>query len=178
MILKQTRIAGLWEVWPEFHRDERGFFARTSCLDEFTTAGLPADWSQCSVSWNEKAYTLRGMHYQAEPHGEHKLVRCVRGRIFDVAVDIRPESPTFRQWLGLELTADNHAALYIPPGLAHGFLTMENETEVFYQIRERHVPEAARGVRWNDPAFAVAWPAVPETISERDAGYALFMQAR
>lgn len=176
MIFKATPLAGVWEVWPELMEDERGAFARTSCAEEFSSHGLPADWSQCSISWNVKKHTLRGMHYQAAPYGEHKLVRCTMGRIVDVALDLRPDSPTLHQWHALELTAENRTALYIPPGVAHGFLTLEDGCEVYYQIREPYQPGAGRGVRWNDPAFGIQWPANPVCISERDAGYDLINQ--
>lgn len=169
--IKKTAIDGVYEVWPELMRDDRGFFARTSCVDEFAALALPADWEQCSVSWNERRFTLRGMHYQNAPHGEQKLVRCTRGSVFDVAVDLRPESATYLRWHGTTLSWENRAGLYISAGIAHGFLSLEDGSEVFYQIRGRHVPQAARGVRWNDPAFGIAWPGTPAVISERDAGY-------
>lgn len=173
MIFTPTPLSGVWEVRPELLEDERGAFARTSCVEEFARRGLPADWSQCSISWNVARHTLRGMHYQAAPYGEHKLVRCTMGRVFDVAVDLRADSPTLCRWHGMELTAANRAALYIPPGVAHGFLTLEDGCEVFYQIREPYQPGAGRGVRWDDPAFAVAWPAAPACIADRDAMYPL-----
>lgn len=171
MIFKPTGVDGLWEVWPEPSRDERGFFARTSCADEFSAQGLSADWRQCGVSWNKSAFTLRGLHYQAAPHMEYKLVRCTSGAVFDVAADLRPASATYLRWHGLELTAENHAALYIPPGLAHGFLSLADGAEVFYQIQGRYTPEAARGVRWDDPALNIAWPGRPRVICGRDAAY-------
>lgn len=171
MIITPTRLEGVHEVWPELLRDERGAFARTSCVNEFARHNLPADWSQCSISWNIAKHTLRGMHYQSEPYGEHKLVRCTLGKIFDVALDLRPGSPTRLQWHALELSAVNRAALYIPPGVAHGFLTLEEGSEVFYQIRGDHHPGSACGVRWSDPAFAIDWPAVPARVSPRDAEY-------
>jgi dTDP-4-dehydrorhamnose 3,5-epimerase len=176
MIFTPTRLPGVWEIWPELLEDERGAFARTSCVEEFSRYGLPADWSQCSISWNIKKHTLRGMHYQAELYGEHKLVRCTMGRVFDVAADLRDASPTLYQWHGLELTAANRAALYIPPGVAHGFLTLEDDCEVFYQIREPYQPGQGRGVRWNDPALGIKWPTEPVCIAERDAKYALLRE--
>ncbi len=151
--------------------DERGLFARTYDEALFARSGLPTRWPQCNTSWNRHRGTLRGLHYQAEPHGEPKLVRCTRGRVFDVAVDLRPASPDFRRWVGIELSAEARDALYIPAGFAHGFLTLEDDCEVFYQMGENYVPELARGVRWNDPAFAIVWPAVPAVLSERDAAY-------
>ena len=155
--------------------DERGFFARTFCRDEFATHGLRAQFVQCSVSFNATRRTLRGMHYQASPHEEAKLVRCTQGVIFDAIVDLRRASPTFKRWFGVELSADNRRALYIPEGCAHGFQTLEDASEVFYQISEVYCPEAARGVRWNDPAFGIAWPLKDPIVSARDAGYPDFI---
>jgi len=151
--------------------DERGFFARTFCREEFAAHGLQADFVQCNVSFNAKRATLRGMHYQAPPYGEAKLVRCTHGAIFDVIVDIRPDSPTRGQWFGVELSADNHRMLYVPEGCAHGFQTLEDGSEVFYQMSQQFRPGAARGVRWNDPAFGIAWPLTDPVVSARDAAY-------
>jgi dTDP-4-dehydrorhamnose 3,5-epimerase len=174
MRLTPTNLPGVVMVDITPHEDERGLFARVYDEAVFKAAGLPHHWPQSSLSFNRKRGTLRGMHYQKEPKGEPKLVRCARGRIFDVAVDLRPQSPTYRRWIGLELSADNRRALYIPPGCAHGFITLEDECEVAYQIGEDYVAELARGVRWNDPAFAIAWPIEPTMMAERDAGYADF----
>lgn len=174
MIFKPTRIAGSYVVEIEPTRDERGFFARTWCADELAGAGLVATLDQCSVSSNLTAKTLRGMHYQAAPDYETKLVSCRSGALFDVIIDIRPESPTYRQWFGAELTAGNYLALYIPPGVAHGFLTLEDNTDVFYQISGKYTPESSHGVRWNDPAFGVDWPAEPLIIADRDKAYSDF----
>jgi len=171
MILKETPLAGLWEIWPEYQRDERGFFTRTSDLTEFGAAGLPADWAFSAVSWNAKCGTLRGLHYQAEPFSEYKLVRCTRGQAFDVAVDLRRGSPTYGRWHGLELTADSYIALYLSPGLAHGFLTLTDDVEIFYQIKGDYRPEAARGARWDDPTFGIDWPGQPVIISAKDAAW-------
>lgn len=171
MILKETPLAGLWEVWPEMRRDERGFFARTFSQEEFEAAGLAADWTMSAVSWNVSRGTLRGLHYQAEPFGEHKLVRCTRGRVFDLVLDLRPGSPSQGRWYSLELTAENRAALYIPPGLAHGYLTLTDDAEFFYQMKGPYKPEAARGVRWDDPAFGLAWPEAPRILSAVDAAW-------
>jgi dTDP-4-dehydrorhamnose 3,5-epimerase len=168
MIVRPTRLSGAVVVDVDRHVDERGFFARTWCRDEFAAAGLPSTVAQCSVSWNERRHTLRGMHWQAEPHGETKLVRCTRGAILDVVVDLRRDSSTHLQHVAIELTQDNRRALVIPPGIGHGFLTLADETEVLYQMDSPHVPEAARGARWDDPAFAIDWPAAPAVISERD----------
>lgn len=174
MIFTETPIKGAYVIDPERLADERGFFARTWCRREFEAHGLDATLAQCSVSFNQKTGTLRGMHYQAAPHAEHKLVRCTAGIIYDVIVDLRPGSVTFRHWFAAELSADNRRMLYIPEGLAHGFLTLADNTEVFYQISEYYVPEGARGVRWNDPAFAISWPVHPRIVSQRDSTYADF----
>jgi dTDP-4-dehydrorhamnose 3,5-epimerase len=175
MIFTETPLKGAYVIDPERLADERGFFARTWCRREFEAHGLDATLAQCSVSFNQKMGTLRGMHYQAAPHAEHKLVRCTTGIIYDVIVDLRPGSGTFRQWFAAELSADNRRMLYIPEGLAHGFLTLADNTEVFYQISEYYVPESARGVRWNDPAFAITWPVHPRIVSQRDSTYADFV---
>jgi dTDP-4-dehydrorhamnose 3,5-epimerase len=173
MIFQPTPLPGVFVIEPELHTDERGFFARTWCRREMAAKGLGAELSQCSVSFNRKRGTVRGMHYQAAPHAETKLVRCIRGSIFDVALDLRPESPTYCRWFAIELTADNRRALYIPEGLAHGFQSLTDEAEVFYEISTDFVPTAARGVRWNDAAFRIDWPIREGIIlSQRDASYA------
>jgi dTDP-4-dehydrorhamnose 3,5-epimerase len=169
--LTETPLQGLYLVEAAPHADERGLFARVYDEDVFRRAGLNYDWPQSSLSFNTARATLRGLHHQADPHPEPKLVRCARGRIFDVAVDIRSSSATFRRWFGVELTAEARNALYIPPGFAHGFITLEDASEVHYQIGERYRPELARGLRWNDPAFAIHWPIEPRIMSERDASY-------
>jgi dTDP-4-dehydrorhamnose 3,5-epimerase len=168
-----TPLPGAWVIEPDRLGDERGWFARTFDAEEFQGRGLDAAVVQCNASFNEHSGTLRGMHYQAEPHGESKLVRCVRGAIFDVGVDLRPDSEAYCAWHGVELSAENGRALYIPTGLAHGFQTLADGCEVIYQMGHRYVPEAARGVRWDDGAFAIRWPASdgPRRISERDASY-------
>ena len=171
MILQGTKISGVFLVVPEAHHDERGFFARTWCEREFAAGGLNPRLVQCSISVNEKKGTLRGVHFQTEPYRESKLVRCTRGSLFDVALDLRPGSATFRQWVSAELTADNRHALYIPEGCAHGFLTLEDRTEALYQMSEFYQPGSAAGVRWNDPAFGIEWPFPPQVISERDSSY-------
>jgi len=158
-----TKIAGVWIVDMERHEDERGWFARSWCAEEFAKHGLDSNLSQCSVSFNRRRGTLRGMHYQVAPHAETKLVRCTHGAIFDVALDLRPASPSFKQWVGAELTAKSGRALYIPEGCAHGFQTLEGESEVFYQMTGAFHPASARAVRWNDPAFLINWP-LPEVI--------------
>lgn len=170
-----TALPGVTVVEITALEDERGLFARTYDTDIFAAAGMTAHWPQCNVSFNKRRGTLRGMHFQAEPKPEPKLVRCTRGRIFDVAVDLRPDSPTFKRWFGVELSADRHNALYIPAGLAHGFLTFEDACEVFYQMGDSYDGKLARGVRWNDPAFGIEWPFPPEVIAERDANFADFV---
>lgn len=171
MIVEATALTGVFVITPEVQTDERGAFARTYCAQEFRAHGLDAEIAQCSVSSNPTAGTLRGMHYQLAPYGEVKLVRCTMGAIFDVAVDLRPESPTYCRWVGVELTAANRRSLYIPRGLAHGFLTLVAQSEVLYQVSVPHEPNAGAGVRWDDPAFAIAWPSAPRLMAARDAAY-------
>lgn len=166
-----TGIAGAWVIEPERLEDERGFFARTWDADEFAERGLNSRLSQCSISYNRMRGTLRGLHYQAAPYEEAKLVRCTSGALFDVALDLRPGSSTYGDWFGVELSAENRKALYVPEGCAHGFMTLEDGCEVHYQISEAYVPAAARGVRWNDPAFAIEWPGEVVVINERDGSY-------
>jgi len=164
-----TEIAGVWLIVPEPIEDERGSFTRLFCRREFESHGLNAELAQCSASFNKRKGTLRGLHFQAEPHGEDKIVRCTRGILYDVAADIRPKSPSYRRWCGFELSADNRTMLYIPRGVAHGFLTTSDDTEVFYQMSEFYHPESARGVRWDDPSLAIRWPQVPPAlISDSD----------
>lgn len=165
-------IPGAYLVEIEPMADERGFFARTFCADEFRRRGLNPAIAQCSLSWNKHKGTLRGMHYQIAPHAEAKLVSCPRGAIHDVIVDLRPESPSFRRWTGADLTAENRCMIYVPEGCAHGFQTLVDGSEVYYQISAPHAPGAARGVRWNDPAFGIAWPdSGCPILSERDRTY-------
>ena len=166
-----TGIAGAWVIEPERLEDERGFFARTWDADEFAERGLNSRLSQCSISYNRVRGTLRGLHYQAAPYEEAKLVRCTSGALFDVALDLRPGSSTYGDWFGVELSAENRKALYVPEGCAHGFMTLEDGCEVHYQISEAYVPAAARGVRWNDPAFAIEWPGEVVVMNERDSSY-------
>ena len=166
-----TAIEGVVVVDVEAHADDRGSFARLQCPDEFAAAGHPFTPAQTSLSRNPRTGTLRGMHYQPPPYGETKLVRTVRGRMFDVALDLRPGSPTLRQWFGIELSAEGARALLIPEGVAHGFLTLEPDTDVLYQISPAFSPGHEAGVRWDDPAFAITWPRAPALISERDATY-------
>jgi dTDP-4-dehydrorhamnose 3,5-epimerase len=166
-----TELPGVVVVDAEPRTDERGAFARLHCPDEFAAAGHPFAPAQTSLSRNPRPLTLRGLHYQRAPHAETKLVRCVRGRIFDVAVDLRPGSPAYRRWTAAELSADNARALLIPEGVAHGFLTLEPDSDVLYQIAPTFTPGHEAGVRWDDPAFGVAWPARPALMSQRDATY-------
>jgi len=172
MRFEPLAIAGAALVIIERHQDSRGFFARTFCVDEFAAAGLPTRALQSSVSYNEHPGTVRGMHFQWPPSHEGKLVRCVRGRLRDVLLDLRPASPSYLQHVAIMLDEDNRDAVYIPPGIAHGFQTLLPGTEVLYQMTDRFAPELAAGVRWDDPAFAIRWEHMPQlTISERDAGY-------
>lgn len=176
MIFHETKLPGVFEIQIEEHKDERGFFARSWCQTEFKKHGLNSVPVQCNISYNERKGTLRGMHYQAEPFGEAKLIRCTAGAVYDVAIDLRPESSSYKQWIGVTLSADNRNMLYISEGCAHGFLTLEDKTEIFYQMSEFYHPESARGVRWNDAAFQVEWPAAIEVISERDRMYPDFIE--
>ena len=174
MIFRTADLPGVMIIDPEVLSDERGSFARTYCTAEFARAGITFTTIQCNVSRNVRRGTLRGLHYQIAPAGEPKLVRCTRGAVFDVAVDLRPQSPFYCRWTAAELSAENGRALFIPEGCAHGFLTLADASEVFYQMGVAYAPELARGVRWNDPAFAIAWPFAPNVIAPRDAAYADF----
>jgi dTDP-4-dehydrorhamnose 3,5-epimerase len=167
-----TDVVGVMIIEAEPYRDDRGGFARLHCPEAFAAAGIPFEPVQTSLSTNPARGTLRGLHFQKAPHAETKLVRAVRGRIFDVAVDLRPDSPTHRQWVGTELSATNQRALFIPEGVAHGFLTLEPDSDVLYQIAPAYTPGHGAGVRWNDPAFGVVWPASSALMSSADAAYA------
>jgi dTDP-4-dehydrorhamnose 3,5-epimerase len=169
----ETRIAGAWQIELDLRGDERGWFARTFDAQEFVAHGMDPTVVQCNASYNPRRDTIRGLHYQADPHGEPKLVRCVRGEIFDVGVDLRADSPTYCRWHGVALSADNRRALYLPRGVAHGFQTLTDDVEVFYQMGHEFVPQAARGVRWNDRAFGIDWPdpAGERVISEQDRDF-------
>lgn len=171
MIFRETALPGVVVVEPEARRDARGSFARLHCPDEFAAAGHRFAPAQTSLSHNARAGTLRGMHFQAAPHAETKLVRVTRGRAFDVCIDLRPDSPTHRRWVGVELDAAAAHAVLIPEGIAHGFLTLEDDTDVLYQIAPAYEAGHDAGVRWNDPAFGVVWPRAPAVISDRDAAY-------
>lgn len=177
MIFLATKLPGVHEIHIEAKRDERGFFARTCCQTEFEAQGLSAKFVQCSVSFSTRKGTLRGVHYQIAPYEEAKLIRCTRGSVYDVIVDLRSSSPTFKHWIAVVLKADDRNMIYVPEGCAHGFLTLEDETEVYYEISQFWNAEAARGVRWNDPAFQIQWPASVEVISERDRTYPDFRVA-
>jgi dTDP-4-dehydrorhamnose 3,5-epimerase len=177
MIFEPTSIDGAFVVKLEPHRDERGFFARTWCRDEYLDRGLEGELAQCSISFNARRGTLRGLHYQAPPHAETKLVRCTRGRVYDVIVDLRATAPTFKRWFATELSADNRNMIYIPRGLAHGFLTLEDHTELAYQMSTSYRPESARGVKYDDPQFAIDWPFEPVLIGARDLAHAPFDEA-
>ena len=171
MIFAETKLKGAFIIQPEKLEDERGFFARTWCKREFIAHGLNPNLAQCNISFNIKKGTLRGMHHQVAPREEVKLVRCTAGAIYDVIIDLRPGSPTFKAWISVELTAGNRKMLYIPEGVSHGFMTLKDNTEVFYQMSEFYVPEYARGIRWNDPAFNIVWPMEATVVSEKDANY-------
>jgi dTDP-4-dehydrorhamnose 3,5-epimerase len=174
VIFTETKLSGAYVIEPEKQEDERGFFARMFCQNEFKAHGLNPCVVQCSISFNRRKGTLRGMHYQARPHEEAKLVRCTAGAICDVIVDLRPGSRTFKQWVAVELAAQERKMLYIPEGLAHGFQTLEDDTEVFYQMSEFYHPECAGGVRWNDPTFSINWPLPDPFMSDRDKTYPLW----
>jgi dTDP-4-dehydrorhamnose 3,5-epimerase len=173
MIFTESPLPGAFLIDMAPIADERGFFARAYCDEEFAAKGLSTELRQCSVSYNTQEGTLRGLHYQGPPHEEHKLVRCTSGAIFDVIVDIRPQSSHYRRWFGTHLTAQNHRSLFIPPGFAHGFITLSDDAEVYYMISVPHAPQYAQGFRWNDPAFSIQWPLVPSVISPRDAAFPL-----
>ena len=168
MIFTETKLTGAFIIDVDPHEDERGFFARSWCEDEFKQHGLNPRLVQCNISFNKKRGTLRGMHYQAAPFAEAKVVRCTMGAIYDVIIDLRPDSSTFKQWFAVELTAENRRALYVPEDFAHGFQTLTDNAEVFYQMAEFFHPECARGVKWNDPAFGILWPLKITLISPKD----------
>jgi dTDP-4-dehydrorhamnose 3,5-epimerase len=171
LLFKTTPLESAFLVELDRHEDGRGFFARTFCETEFSRHGLPTHFPQCNLSHNLRSGTLRGMHFNAAPHAESKLVRCVSGAIYDVIVDLRAGSSTRFEWFGVELSQGNGSALFIPAGFAHGFVTLTDDADVFYHMGEFFHAEAARGFRWNDPKFAIRWPSAPVVISERDATY-------
>ncbi len=177
MIFTETKLRGAYQIDFELRADERGYFARSFCQEEFSSHGLQTAIVQCNVSFNRKKGTIRGMHFQIPPRAEAKLVRCTRGAIYDVIIDLRPESATYRSWTSVELTADNHRMLYIPEGFAHGFQTLEDSSEVFYEMFEFYSPEHACGVRWDDPAFGIFWPLPHPVLSDKDRAYPLYIKA-
>ena len=174
MIFRETELKGAFLIEPEPIVDDRGLFARLFCMREFEQHGLNGRLVQCNISVNKHAGTLRGMHYQVAPHEEAKLVRCTAGAIYDVIVDLRPSSTTFKRWMAFDLSAEGRLALYVPEGFAHGFQTLRDESEVFYQMSEFYEPKSARGLRWDDQAFNIKWPLPNRYMSERDRGYAPF----
>jgi dTDP-4-dehydrorhamnose 3,5-epimerase len=167
----KTPLDGAYLIELEPIADERGFFARSWCREEFLSHGLNPNLAQCSISFNKKKGILRGMHYQEEPYQEAKLVRCYSGAIYDVILDLRPTSPSHRKWFSAELTATNRTMIYLPKGFAHGFQTLADNCELFYQISESYKPECTRGVRWNDPTFAIEWPSADRIMSDRDRSF-------
>jgi dTDP-4-dehydrorhamnose 3,5-epimerase len=164
-------LDGVFVIEPDPVRDERGFFARMFSADEFAQRGLTHAFVQSGIAYNPRRGTLRGMHYQAAPHGEVKLVRCTAGAVYDVVIDVRPSSPSYRHWTSVELSAENRRTLYVPDGFAHGYVTLTDDAELVYQMSVPHHAPSARGVRWNDPAFGISWPIKPTVISARDASY-------
>ena len=174
----KTPIGGVLLIEIEPVTDMRGHFARTFCAEEFRRQGLETQVAQCSMAFTARAGTVRGMHYQRDPHGEAKLVRCTRGAVHDAVIDLRPDSPTFRQWFGIEISASSRRMIYVPPGLAHGYQSLEDETEVAYQMSTAHRPDAEAGVRWDDPSFGVRWPQPVTLISERDRSFPDFLPSR
>jgi dTDP-4-dehydrorhamnose 3,5-epimerase len=169
--ISETRLAGAYLIEPELLKDERGFFARTFCRGELQALKLETHIEQCSISFNLKKGTLRGMHYQIAPDEEVKIVRCTMGAVFDVIIDLRPGAPTFRQWISVELSEENRRMVYIPKGFAHGFQTLRDDSELQYQISIAHAPASSRGIRWDDPALAISWPLPVTQVSEKDLGY-------
>jgi len=177
MIFNEGEIQDAYIIDIEKYEDERGFFGRAFCQKEFEEHGLDRDMVQTNVSLSKKRGTLRGMHYQSKPYQEAKLVRCTRGALYDVIVDVRADSPTFKQWIGVELTADNYRMLYVPKGCAHGFITLEDDTEALYQVSAFYAPGHEKGLRYNDPAFAIEWPIDVRVISDKDRQWPDFEEA-
>jgi dTDP-4-dehydrorhamnose 3,5-epimerase len=177
VIVSETAVRGAFLIKPERIEDERGFFARTWCVRDLAAAGIDPEVAQRSISFNRRRGTLRGMHYQVAPHDENKFVSCSRGAIYDVVIDLRPSSPTFRRWHGATLSDENFETLFIPKGCAHGFLTLTDDAVVHYDISSFHHPDSARGLRYDDPAFGVTWPEAPAVMNARDAGYAPYVFA-
>ncbi len=171
MIFKETHLLGAFIIEPEILTDERGAFARIFCQKEFESHGLNPNILQSSISLNNKKFTLRGMHFQKSPHAEAKLVRCSRGLIYDVIVDLRPDSPTYMEWTSIELSLENKRMVYVPEGFAHGFQTLEDDTEVIYQMSQFYSPDHSGGIRWDDPSFSIEWPGEPTVISPKDQNF-------
>ena len=172
MIFTETKVNGVYVIEPERFKDERGFLAPSFSAEEFAARGMASVFVGTNISYNKTRGTLRGIHYQAAPHGQDKLIRCTRGAIYDVAVDLRPDSPTYKQWVGVELTAENRSMVYVPGDCGHGFQTLVDDTEVFYMVSQPYAPKSGRGVRWNDPAFAISGPGVgTQVLNARDEGY-------
>ncbi len=175
MIFTETELPGAYIVDLEPREDERGFFARAWCRHEFAEQGLSTELVQCNISYNRHKGTVRGMHFQNAPHAEVKLVRCTQGAIYDVIIDLRPGSSAHKRWIGVELTAANRRTLYVPKGFAHGFQTLADETETFYQVSDPYAPDSEGGVRFDDPVFGIEWPlGEPTVISEKDQGWPLY----
>lgn len=174
MIFTETRLKGAYIIEIEPISDERGFFARSWCQNEFEAQGLTTRLAQANISFNKQKGTLRGMHYQVEPYGEVKIVRCTQGALYDVIIDLRPDSPTYKEWIGVELTAENRRMLYVPENFGHGFQTLVDHTEASYQVSEFYTPGAEQGIRWNDPTFGIEWPAEVTVMSDKDKNWADF----
>ena len=171
MKFTETKLCGAFVVTPDVIEDERGFFSRAFCRNEFQLRELEANVAQCNISFNRTGGTLRGMHYQVPPHQEVKLMRCTMGAVFDVIIDLRPGSRSYLDWFGVELSAENRRMLYVPRGFAHGYITLRENVEVYYQVSEFHARGSERGVRWNDPAFGIEWPIEPRVVSEKDRNH-------
>ena len=171
MIFKETKLPGAFVIDLEMHADNRGFFARTFCRNELAAHGLVDDVAQANMSLSKTRGTLRGMHFQKAPHEETKLVRCTRGALYDVIIDLRSDSPTFKQWVGIELSADNYRMLFVPRNFAHGFITLTDNTEANYMVSQFYAPGSELGIRWNDPQFGIQWPVDVRVISEKDASW-------
>ncbi len=174
MIFTETKLKGAYIVDMEARRDERGYFSRVWCQKEFEQQGLNTNLVQCNIAFNNQAGILRGMHFQRQPWSEVKLVRCTKGAVFDAIVDMREESPSYQEWIGVELTEENHRMLYVPEGFAHGYLTLKENSELFYQVSQFYTPEAEGGIRWNDPLIGIEWPEMGELlISDKDKAWPL-----